>query len=153
MAEKTLEEKIEDLYAVFEKKRRKIINEPDSEEKFVRLELIDYVIGCTSGIVNRNRKIKKQQERQAEEKAKAERKAKFEKELAEMQKPYQQAFNYQCRYYCEIAGERYCDIDMDMIFCGKNCAYATNVSGSTKVKNRGVVIVNNRKIPERRHDE
>lgn len=143
MAEKTLEEKMEDLLALFEKKRRKIINEPESEEKFARLELIDYVISCTSGIVNRNRKIKKQQAKQAEEKAKSERKAKFEKELAEMNKPYQQQFNYQCRYYCERAGERYCDIDMDMIFCGKDCAYATNRAGSTKV-HKGVVIVNNK---------
>ena len=143
MEEKTLEEKVEDLLALFEKKKRKIINEPESDEKFARLELIEYVIGCTSGIVNRNRNIKKLQAKQAEEKAKAERKAKFDKELAEMIKPYQQEFNYQCRYYCEIAGERYCDIDMDMIFCGKNCAYATNRVGSTKVHD-GVVIVNSR---------
>ena len=141
MAEKTLEEKIEDLLALFEKKKRKIINEPESDEKFARLELIEYVISCTSGIVNRNRNIKKLQAKQAEEKAKAERKVKFDKELAEMNKPYQRVFNYQCRYYCERAGERYCSIDMDMIFCGKDCAYATNRVGSTKLHN-GVVVVN-----------
>ena len=149
MSEKPLEEKVEDLLGVFEKKRRKIINEPESEEKFARLEIIDYAIGRVSGIVNRNRKLEKQKIRKAEEKAKAERKAKFEKELEQLNNPYIQEYNVTCRHYCESGGERYCGIDMDMTFCGANCAFATNRPGSVKPHD-AVVIVNHQPLRRRK---
>lgn len=151
MGEKPLEEKVEDLLGVFEKKRRKIINEPESEEKFARLEIIDWVVGCTTGIVNRNHKLEKQRIRKEEEKARAARKAKFEKELEQIldDRPYVQEYNTTCRHFCMSDGERYCDIGMDMTFCGKNCAYASNRPGSSRVY-ESPVIVNHRAEGRRR---
>lgn len=47
--------------------------------------------------------------------------------------PYRQEFNLGCRYYYQCGDERRCSCGMDMCFCGKNCAFATNAVGSTKV--------------------
>ena len=73
----------------------------------------------------------------------------FTKGLEELNKPYQQTYNKTCRHYCECNGEKYCGIDMDMIFCGKNCAFASNMPGSSK-EYKGNVIVNNRRVQERK---
>lgn len=46
---------------------------------------------------------------------------------------YKQMFNTTCGHYCEdYRGEKYCAIHMDMTFCGKYCAFATNLKGHTE---------------------
>lgn len=34
-----------------------------------------------------------------------------------------QAYNKECRNYCEEDGKPFCAIKMDMCFCGKHCAF------------------------------
>lgn len=123
----------------FKKMQRKIVNEPESEEKFAKLELMELVLNRTSEIVNwwNNLEAKERnRERHLEEleraRQKKERKERFDRMYQEQNTLPQK--NTACRYYCESSdGEMYCSISMDTTFCSKRCAYATNVKGSTKV--------------------
>jgi len=48
-----------------------------------------------------------------------------------------QEWNTECEYYFERNGEPGCDIHMDMVFCTKNCAWASNNSLAIKPKRKG----------------
>lgn len=41
--------------------------------------------------------------------------------------------NQKCKFYSEFDGEIKCLIKMDLTFCGKNCAFATNNRLRSKV--------------------
>ena len=56
---------------------------------------------------------------------------------------YWETYNLVCRNYTEVRNksgkiiERGCIVGMDMTFCSKNCAYATNNVCTLKAKKRG----------------
>ena len=43
-----------------------------------------------------------------------------------------ETYNTDCRHYCEIDDEPYCDIKMDMLFCTENCAYCEPLDRNDK---------------------
>ena len=126
----------------FKKWERQLMNEPESEEKYARIDLMRKVIDRSNEVVNwwdnYEKKMLRKKEHQIEIVIAQEKKAKKEKFTKELEKiinpePEVQQFNMRCRYYCQSGSQRYCSCGMDMIFCSKKCAYATNVVGSTKV--------------------
>lgn len=133
--------KLKTSHKTFEKMQRKIMNEPDSESKWVKLELMALVLNRSSEIVNwwdncekkqmRKEMLAKAQERHEQ---KLRNKEKAEKSIAQALEKYDQEWNYGCRYYNQDSmGQRSCSCGMDMTFCTKNCAFATNTVGSTRV--------------------
>lgn len=124
------------------KMERKILNEPESALKYEKLELMQLVLNRISDIVNWWNKVEykeqKKEKRQKEiERAewKKQNKIKAAKQFEEDAKPYVQEWNTRCRYYNQDGcGNRSCSIGMDMTFCSKKCAYATNVTGSTRIR-------------------
>lgn len=134
--------KVRNMHKTYVKMQRDIMNEPESDAKWEKLELMALVLNRTSEIVNWwDNYEKKMQRREMVEKAKerheqkVRNKEKAERAIAEALNPqkYVQEWNYGCRYYNQDStGNRSCSCGMDMTFCGKNCAFATNVSGSTK---------------------
>lgn len=55
-------------------------------------------------------------------KSRANEEAKYQPKQTEYGQPY----NIYCFHYQELDGEISCGVRMDMCFCGKNCAFATN---------------------------
>lgn len=49
-------------------------------------------------------------------------------------------YNKYCEHFRKGVDKYYCKVRMDMTFCGSQCAYATNVPGSTKVNKKGTYI-------------
>lgn len=134
--------KLRTTHETFKKMQRKIMNEPDSEAKWEKVVLMDLVLNRTSEMVNwwDNYEAKKigrriHQENMERHRQKLANKEKAERAIAEALNPpkYVQEWNYGCRYYNQdSSGNRSCSCGMDMVFCSKKCAFATNVAGSTK---------------------
>jgi len=134
--------KLRTSHKTFQKMQRKIMNEPDSDIKWAKLELMELVLNRSKEIVNwwdnyDRHVIGRQIHQQNIERhnQKLINKAKVEKAIEEALNPpvYEQEWNYGCRYYNQDSrGNRSCSCGMDMVFCSKKCAFATNVSGSTK---------------------
>lgn len=154
-----LARKLKNQHECFKKHQRKIMNEPESKEKYAKLELMDFVIDRSREIVNwwynYDAKIQRKEKHRAEMARAEERKRKKEmsrkkvdKILAEAIKSQTQNWNTGCRYYCQSGEERSCSCGMDMIYCSKNCAFATNMAGSTVAYEAPVTV--NHKIVGRK---
>ena len=132
------------------------MKEPDSEIKWAKLELMQRVLNRSGEIVNwwnkYDQKIigrqmhQMQMERHQE---KLRNKARAEKHIAEALNPpkYEQEWNEGCRYYNQdCSGNRSCSCGMDMTFCSKKCAFATNVAGSTRAYDAPIYENRRRKV-------
>lgn len=136
--------RLRSTHKYLQKMQKKVMSEPESEKKYAKYEVLVLMINRTSEIVNwwdklEYKEVKKEQHAKeiARHEEKLRNKAKAEKMMEEALNPKPIPKNKLCGYYCENhKGESYCDIGMDTVFCSKNCAYATNVSGSTKVYKR-----------------
>lgn len=127
----------------FKKLKRKIMNEPESEIKDEKFELMTLVVNRTSEIVNwfdnleakELRKQKHEEELKRAEKKKAD-KIRATRMIEDNANVFEQQYNKGCRYFQDYGWggtNASCVCGMDMTFCSKKCAYATNVVGSTKV--------------------
>ena len=145
--------KIRCMHETYRKMQRKIINEPESEAKYEKLELMQLVLNRTSEIVNwwnnyEAKQARREKMKQELELAKKRRvtKEKVTKQIEEAVKPYEQEFNKKCKYYnCNYLGEQSCSCGMYMTFCSKSCAFATNAVCSTKAYESPIYENNRRK--------
>lgn len=145
--------KVRCMHETYRKMQRKIVNEPESEAKYEKLELMQLVLNRTSEIVNwwNNYEAKQEGRKKMEqdiERAKKRQaiKEKATKQIEEAVKPYEQEFNEKCRYYnCNHLGERSCSCGMDMTFCSRSCAFATNAVCSTRAYESPIYENNRRK--------
>ena len=136
-----LAKKVRDAHETYKKYERKIINEPESESKYEKLELMKLVLNRSSEIVNwwnnyEAQIVKREKRKQEEERAKqkAINRERVTEAIEVAVNPYEQEWNKGCRYYCQdYTGIKFCSFGMDMTFCSKKCAFATNVAGSTKL--------------------
>lgn len=99
-----------------------------------KTEIEDYLLAVDSFCKNRRNRCKSAEYDKALSdvlsvinKAVTQIKAEREKERLERIRQQQKAKeikNTACRHYCEYDGTPYCDIKMDMSFCGFDCAFA-----------------------------
>lgn len=137
----------------YKKYKRRTLNEPESEGKYAKLELIDLVLNRSEEIVNwwDNYEVKMQRKKElAEAEArKAETKKKVDEYISS--KTASQDFNTKCRYFSQLDNDIICECGMDMCFCGIKCAFATNRAGHTKAYE--APIIENHRPARRRIDE
>ena len=138
-----LVKRVRNTHEYYNKMRRKIMNEPESEIKYEKLELMNLMMNRSAEIVNwwnnyeakilNREKHKKEMQKCMKKKA---NKEKVDKYIAETISPSktEQDWNIHCKFYNQDSyGDRTCSCGMDMTFCSKKCAYASNVVGSTPV--------------------
>ncbi len=136
--------KLRSQHESFKKWQRKLMNEPESEAKYAQIDLMQKVIDRSREVVNwwdgyeakiaRREKNKLEQERIQKQKQKKEVfRKQVEITLAESLNEYVQEWNTTCRYYSQSGQDRSCSCGMDMTYCGKTCAFASNVVGSSRV--------------------
>lgn len=137
--------KLRSQHETYKKWQRKIMNEPESEQKYAKIELMQKVIDRSREVVlwwdNYEAKAIKKEQHQKELERAAEKKRKkaavtdanrLGVDAPAAPAPVAPEYNMRCRHHTMINKEHKCDIGMDMVFCSDRCAYCTNMVGSTK---------------------
>lgn len=104
----------------------KLTNDPDEQQTMHRLRLAAHQI---DEALKQAENIKA---REVEQRKPKKKKVYPTPEIVVVRDPLPRTFNMRCRNYTEVRDktgntiERGCIVGMDMDFCSKNCAYATN---------------------------
>lgn len=136
---------LESAIKSMKKRYRKVCNEPDSDEKFERMELMQFAINRVEQVYNWDsgirKKVERKERRELEEMHKEQERLMRIKRAKETPKDAP-LFNRRCRYFKEyITGNpsgnigrrkwQECDLDIPMEHCSTRCAFASNMVSST----------------------
>lgn len=129
---------LEGAINTLKKKYRKICNEPESDEKFRRMELMEYAINRVGQVYNWDagirRKVALKEKRELEEKLKEQERILRIKRAKEVPEDAPQ-FNKRCRYFAEYEQNnkrwQVCGLDIPLEHCSNKCAFASNMVSST----------------------